>query len=156
MEKILLYSTKREIYYLIRNILKDRVLIRRFPDNEASKLAGGFQFILADCDYKCRLDRCLKKFSFLYQNQPIPSAIIRPILLKAMPEEFPGFYLMTFYDNNLSSFQKRILNSLKSSEYYAGSSSFPVPTFSPLYKIIQVQKKIAEFPEKSLNISSLA
>ncbi|MBC7362408.1 MAG: helix-turn-helix transcriptional regulator [Candidatus Aminicenantes bacterium] len=42
------------------------------------------------------------------------------------------------------------------SRYYIGLSKFPIPTFSPLDKIIQLRKKIAESPEKSLNLSSLA
>ncbi|MBC7362412.1 MAG: helix-turn-helix transcriptional regulator [Candidatus Aminicenantes bacterium] len=156
MEKILLYSTKKEIYELIRNIFGKRVQVSHIQNDEIPISAGNFQFILTDCDYQCRLDRCLKKFAFLYQNRTIPSAMIRPILLKDNPKQFPGFYLMVFNDYNPYFFQKRIFTTIKSSRYYAGSSSFPIPPSNPLYKIIQVQKKIAESPEKSLSLSSLA
>jgi len=156
MEKVLLFSTKKEIYDLIRNILEDRVQVSHLQNEEMPASAGSSQFILIECNYECRIDRCLKKFTFLSQRRTIPSAMIRPILLKDKATEFSGFHLMVFNDNNTSYFQKRILSTLKSSEYYAGSSGFSIPTFSPLYKIIQVQRKIAESPEKSLNLSSLA
>lgn len=155
MEKILLCSSKKELNDLIGNICEERFQVSQLND-EVLLSGGNFHFILIDCDYKCRLDRCLKKFAFIYQNRTIPSAMIRPILLKHNPNQFLGFYLMSFNDNKLSFFQEKILTILKSSRYYAGSSSFSIPTWSPLYKIIQVQRKIAESPEKSLNLSSLA
>ena len=156
MEKVLLFSTKREIYDLIRNIFRERVKVSCLQNEEMPASAESSQFLLTDCDYECRIDRCLKKFTFLSRHRNIPSAMIRPILLKDKAKEFPGFYLIVFNDNNTSAFQKRVLSALKSSRYYAGSSVFSIPTFSPLYKIIQVQRKIAESSAKSVSLSSLA
>lgn len=96
MDKILVYSTKKEIHDLITDILGKSVSVKPCEVDEALKDLRNFQFILADCDYNCSFDHCQRKFIFLFQNRHIPFAIIRPLCLKERFKEFLDFFLSTF------------------------------------------------------------
>ncbi len=102
------------------------------------------------------MDSCARKFIFLYQNRQIPFAIIRPLCIKESFGEFSGFFLSAFMEQSLSISQERILKLLKDSKCYPGSSKFPVPHYTPLFKIIEAQKKIVEKPLRLYSLTSLA
>ncbi len=156
MQKILLYSVKQKLYCLLKNIFKNKVALIFYRENRRSQNLRDIQYIIAGCDYDCVLDRCARKFIFLYQNREIPFAIIRPGFIKESFLEFTCFFLSHFLEKPLSASQEEILMFLKSSTYYSGSSKFPLPPYRPLYKIIEVQREIAEKPLKLNNLSSLA
>lgn len=124
--------------------------------DDGSQDLSEVQYIFAGCDYNCALGSCAKKLIFLYQNRHIPFAIIRPLCLKERFGEFSGFFLSAFVEQPLSISQERILKFIKGSKCYAGSSRFLIPAYSPLFKIIKVQREIAENPLELLSLSSLA
>ncbi len=156
MQKILLYSVEQNLYRTLENILTNKVSINFYKDNSGSQNLTGIQYIFAGCDYDCALNRCSRKFIFLYQNREIPFAIIRPSFIKERFLEFTCFFISPFLEKLLSVSQERILNLLRNSKYYPGSSKFSVLPYSPLSKIIEVQREIAEKPLKLHSLSSLA
>jgi AraC-like DNA-binding protein len=156
MAKILLYSIKKDLSHQLQNILGNKFSIIFCGDDDRSLDLKDIQYILAGCDYNCLIDLCANKFIFLYKNRHIPFVIIRPLWIKKIFFEFPGFLLSAFLDISLSNSQKDILNTLKSSEYYPGSSKFPIPPYDPIFKIIELQKIIAEYPLQHHSLSSLS
>ncbi|MGB9864326.1 MAG: helix-turn-helix transcriptional regulator [Candidatus Saccharicenans sp.] len=155
MEKILLLSSKRKLENLINETIgkRGKVIVYRahrknLPDNKIS-------LILTDCDYKCRLDKCLKKFLFIYHHNSIPAVILKPVLIKKGADR-PGFFFRILNDAGFEAFQKDWLLSLRSSKYYAGLPTFPSPPFSQLSKIIEVQRIIIESDHESFQIKDLA
>jgi len=156
MAKILLYSIKKDLSQQLQNILSNKfAAIFCGADDECLDLSE-IQYILVGCDYNCLIDSCAKKFIFLYKNRHIPFVIIRPLCIKEILFPFPGFLLSSFMEIPLSSSQKDILNTLKSSEYYPDSPKFPVPPYDPIFKIIELQKIIAENPLQHYSLSSLS
>lgn len=155
MAKVIIYSTPKALFDGIANILASHFSIEYWQVGEDQDL-GETEYILAGCDYACSLDSCVKKFVFLYKNKQIPFSLIRPLCLKESLESFFGFYLSTFLEQPLGGVPKKIVEALKASRGYPGSSRFPVPRYRPLFKIIEAQREIAEKPTQIRNLLSVA
>jgi len=68
---------------------------------------------------------------------------------------FLAFFCLLFWIFLFPAYKKNILNRLKGSEYYPGSSKFPLPPYDPIFKIIELQKITAENPLQHYSLGSL-
>ncbi len=155
--KILIYSMNKDLNNFVRDILGGLVSVKYYGIDVKIPDSSKIDFILAGCDYNCRLNFCAKKFSFLFEKRDVPFALIRPLYLekKLKKKISQGFILSLFEKHHFSPLQERILQELKNSSSYASSSRLMIP-FHPFFKVIKVQKDAAENPHLIFHLSNLA
>ncbi|MGB9864265.1 MAG: helix-turn-helix transcriptional regulator [Candidatus Saccharicenans sp.] len=155
MEKILILSSKTESQLIVKDIVGESASITILHVPEASVPTDDISLILTDCDYQCRLDKCLKKFLFVHHHKSTPAVILKPVLIKN-GVGYPGFFFRILNNTGFAAIQKDWLSLMKNSKYYAGSPTFLVLPFSPLSKIIAVQRIIIESDHVSFQLKDLA
>ena len=114
------------------------------------------QFFFVGCDYKCSLQQCLKKFEFLSEYKEIPFLIICPLLMR-MKDRFSEFFLFSLYEDcAMLPIQEKILEQMKIWVDHLLFSGRQVHMADPIYKVLEVQRRIVSSPQKREGLSSLA
>ncbi|HOE14703.1 MAG TPA: AraC family transcriptional regulator [Candidatus Saccharicenans sp.] len=155
MRKIFLYATRNNSYELAKNVFGKGISITILHDTRVAIPSDDSSLILADCDYKCCLDSCLRKYLFLYNHRSIPIAMLKTAVIKDVPDS-GWFFLRILNEKRLYALQDDLFSSLRISRYYTGSPEFLVLPFSSLNKIIQVQRVIVESYQEAFRLSDLA
>jgi AraC-like DNA-binding protein len=155
MEKILLLSSKGKTEELIKEIFGQRAKLAIIRDFQEAGIDESISLILIDCDYHCALDKCLKRFLFVYQKNSIPAAIIKPASIQNI-SILPYFFINILTEGNPKNAGEDPLCLLKRSPYYVGSIESLLLPFNPLKKIIKVQKIMMESPLESIGLKDLA
>lgn len=155
MEKIILLSSKRETEELIKESFGQRLNLAVIYDFQEAGIDESISLILIDCDYHCALDKCLKKFLFVYQKNSIPAALLKSPSIQNM-SILPYFFINILTEGNPKNAGEDPLSLLKRSPYYVGSTESLLLPFNPLKKIIQAQKIMMESPLESRGLKDLA
>ncbi|MDI6699499.1 MAG: AraC family transcriptional regulator [Candidatus Saccharicenans sp.] len=155
MEKILLLSSKRETEGLVKDSIDQRVRVAIIRDIQEAVADEAISLILVDCDYHCSLDKCLKRFLFVYQQRSIPAAILKPVIIQKS-SILSRFFVKILTDANPKNTGEDILSLFKRSPYYISSIKSPLLPFDPLKKIIEAQKRIIESPLEARRLQDLA
>lgn len=155
MEKILLLSSKGETEGLISEIFGQRAKLAIIRDFQEAGTDEPISLILIDCDYNCALDKCLKRFLFVYQKNSIPAAILKPAIIQ-YKFALPYFFINILTEGNPKNAREDPLSLLKRSPYYVGPIESLLLPFNPLKKIIKAQKIMMESPLESRGLKYLA
>ena len=159
-EKVIAISLENKILKTITKILKETVRIEKW-DEEVSKNGtisqhDGTQFLFVGCNYKCHLQKCLKRFVFLSERKEIPFMIIRPLLTVRNDRYSELFFSSLYEDYELTSSQERILDQMNASlDHLLFSGKIGHPT-NPMFKILEVQRMLVTNPQQKYTLSSLA
>ncbi|MBC7361462.1 MAG: helix-turn-helix transcriptional regulator [Candidatus Aminicenantes bacterium] len=155
MERALLISSRRETEELIKETFGRRISLSIIQDVEESELDDSFCLIMAECDYNCNLDKCLKKFLFIFNHRSVSAVLLKPVVTRDRSSN-PGFFLRILNNIESKAVQKDVLSWLKDSEYHFGSGNMSFSAFNPEQKIIQVEKSIVEEGKKLSRLEDLA
>ncbi|MDM7920201.1 MAG: AraC family transcriptional regulator [Methanosarcina sp.] len=155
MEKIILLSSKGETEGLINEIFGQRAKLAIIRDFQEASTDESVSLILIDCDYHCALDKCLKRFLFVYQNNSIPAAILKPAIIQ-YKLALPYFFINILTEGNPENNGDDTFSLLKGSPYYVGSTESLLLPFDPLKKIIKTQKIMMESHLESRGLKYLA
>ena len=159
-EKIVAISVKSVILTVIKDVLRGTARVinldTEFNKNKTILVNNDLQFFFIGCDYKYQLHPLLKKFVFLCENKQIPFIIIWPMLLKMKNRPRGLFFFALYEDYSLSALQEKILQRIKISVNHSFFSGKLGHSSDPIYKILDVQRKLVSNPHKRESLLQLA
>jgi len=154
-KKILLLSAEGFDVRFIDDILLDIPTIKKSQAEFNPFLSNSLHFVFYCCTYNCALRPCVEIFRHAIQYEEIPFGILKPMVTCSKAELKKGFFLSLLKDYDLSSTQLKIIQALRQSRYYACSPLLGLHPTHILFKIMKVQREIAENPRRELSLQHL-
>lgn len=156
--RVLTVSIDKGIFRFLENKCRETVCLEKFDIyiDKGILPEGDIHIMLMGCDYRCKLKRCLSKFVFFSQNRQIPFALVRSSYLREVYKSPKTLFFTVYEDYSLTSLQRKILSQIKIQIDHPLYSRKLIHPTDPIYKVLEVQRKIAENPQKRETLSSLA
>ena len=128
------------------------------PVNPQTDILSGhkIRFTILPCDFKCEVQKCVRNFIFISQNNDSLCLTARPLLLETPIYDNKLFHLSLFKECHFSDIQNYFLNKMKLLINNNSSSENPYHSTTSVSKVLQAQKYMLENPMKSHTLSSLA
>lgn len=114
------------------------------------------EIIFFPCDFQCSLADCFPGFKFAHLCRDIPFAVVRflPVDKRIQPE--PVFSLSFFESYNLSPSQEKMIDKLRSSEFYSRNLMSRLRPSHIVSKVLILQTEIAENPNEIYDLKKSA
>jgi len=154
-KEVLIISAEGFNLNFIDDVLLDIPIIKKSQAESSPFLLNRLHFIFYCCTYNCALRSCAGMFQRAMQDIQVPFGIIRPAVISSKSKPAKGFFLSLLKEYNLSSEQLKIIQAIRQSRYYACSPLLGVHPTHILFKIMRVQKEIAENPRSRLSLQHL-